>query len=125
VHLTIEVASLWEKISWWVKFSNNWSKKKVRLAPWMEQGTQNLLAQIGSHGVLWIPSTTNLFPLSGGYGVVQKVRIKKFNHILNTIEMVGKTSKMDEKQEARKQQLGKPWHACANIQVSSNSLPST
>jgi hypothetical protein len=47
-------------------FSNNGSKKKARLAPWMEEGTQNLLAQIGSHGVLWILSTTNLFPLSGG-----------------------------------------------------------
>jgi hypothetical protein len=28
----------------------NWSKKK-RLAPWMEKGAQNLLAQIGGSGV--------------------------------------------------------------------------
>jgi hypothetical protein len=32
----------------------------------MEEGAPNLLAQIGSHGVLWIPSITNMFPLSGG-----------------------------------------------------------
>jgi hypothetical protein len=37
----------------------------------MEESTQNLLAQIESHGVSWIPSTTYAFPLSGGYGVVQ------------------------------------------------------
>jgi len=34
------VASLWEKNSWWAKFSNNCSKK-VGLAPWMEEGLQN------------------------------------------------------------------------------------
>jgi hypothetical protein len=36
---TMKVASLWEKNSWRAKFSKNWSKKKVRLAPWMEEGT--------------------------------------------------------------------------------------
>jgi len=30
----------------------NWSKKKARLTPWMEKGAQNLLAQIGSCGVV-------------------------------------------------------------------------
>jgi len=45
----------------------------VRLAPWMEKGVQNLLAQIGSHGVLWIPIIANVFPLLGGYGVMCKV----------------------------------------------------
>jgi hypothetical protein len=49
---TMEVASLWEKIAWWAKFSKNWSKKKVTFAPWMEEGTQNLLTQIGSCGAL-------------------------------------------------------------------------
>jgi hypothetical protein len=44
----------------------------------MEEGVQNLLAQVRSRGVLWIPSITNVFPLScgnnrGGYGVVRKV----------------------------------------------------
>jgi len=44
----------------------------------MEENAQNLLAQIGSHGVLWILGTTNVLPLSngnnqGGYGVVHKV----------------------------------------------------
>ncbi len=63
---------------WWAKFLKNWSKKKAKLAPWMEEGAQNLLTQIGSRGVLWIPSTTNVLPLSGGgnqgdYGVVHKV----------------------------------------------------
>ncbi len=69
-----------------------------------------LLAQIWSRGVLWIPSTTNVLPLlgwdnQGGYGVVCKVRIKRFYHIPNIIELVGKsTPKMDDKQEKRKQQ---------------------
>jgi len=50
-------------------------EKKARLAPWMEKGARNLLAQIGSRNVLWIPSITNVFPLSSGnnqrgYGVV-------------------------------------------------------
>jgi hypothetical protein len=54
----MEVANLWKKISWWAKFLKNWLKKKVRLAPWMEEGNQNLLAQIGSCGVLSIPNIT-------------------------------------------------------------------
>jgi hypothetical protein len=33
VHWTKEVMNLWEKNSWWVKFSKNWLKKKVRFAP--------------------------------------------------------------------------------------------
>ncbi len=96
------MANLWEKISWWTKFSKNWSKKNAKLAPWMEEGAQNLLAQIGSHGVLWISSIANVFALSsgnnqGGYGVLHKVRIEIFDCIPNTIELVGKTSKMDDK----------------------------
>jgi hypothetical protein len=72
------VANLWEKVSLWAKFSKNWLKKKVRFAAWMEKDIKNLLAQIGSCGVLWIPSTTNVFPLLGGdnyggYGMVCKV----------------------------------------------------
>ncbi len=93
---------MWEKNSWWAKFSKNWSKKKARLAPWMEEGTQNLLAQIGRHGVSWILSTTNVLPFlggdnQGGYGVVRKVRIKIFNCILSMIELVKKTLKIDDK----------------------------
>ncbi len=76
-------------------------KKVARLAPSMKKSLRNLLAQIGSHGVVWIPSTTNVFPLlgdnHGGYGVVRKVQIKKFNHIPSTIELVRKTLKMDDK----------------------------
>jgi hypothetical protein len=33
-------------------------KKKAKLAPWMEKGARNLLAQIGSHGALWMLITT-------------------------------------------------------------------
>jgi hypothetical protein len=52
-------------------------------------------SQIGNHGVLWIPNTRNVFPLlggnnQGGYNVVPKVQIKKFNRIPSTIELVGK-----------------------------------
>jgi hypothetical protein len=32
----------------------------------MEKKYSKLLAQIGSHGVLWIPNTTNVFLLLGG-----------------------------------------------------------
>ncbi len=44
----------------------------------------------------------NLFLLlsqnnQGGYGVVDKVQIKRFIHILNTIELVGKITKIDDK----------------------------
>jgi hypothetical protein len=60
------VANLWEKISWSAKFSKNWSKKKVRFAPWMEESIRNLLAQIGNYGVLWILNITNVLPLSRG-----------------------------------------------------------
>jgi hypothetical protein len=71
----MKVVNLWEKNSWWAKFSKNRSKKKAKLAPWMEEGTRNLLAQIGNYDVLWIPSTTNVLPLlgednQGGYSVV-------------------------------------------------------
>jgi hypothetical protein len=53
-------------------------KKKAKVTPWMEKGTRNLFTQIGSCGVLWMPSMTNVFPLlcidyKGGYGVVRKV----------------------------------------------------
>jgi hypothetical protein len=75
----------------------------------MEEGVQNLLAQIGSC-VLWIPSITNVLPLlggdnKGGYGVVHKVQIKRFNCIPNTIELAGKTSNMDDKWEVHKERL--------------------
>jgi hypothetical protein len=76
----------------------------------MEESAQNLLAQIGSRGVIWIPSITNVFTLSngdnkGGYGVVCKVRIERFNHIPTMIELAGKTLKMDDKPKTGKQQL--------------------
>ncbi len=105
-HWTTEVVSLWEKISWWAKFLKNFLKK-VRQAPWMEEGVQNLLAQIGSRGVLWIPSTTNVPPLlsgnnQGSYDVVLKVLIERFDCIPNTIELVGKTLKTDDKQKVHK-----------------------
>jgi len=74
----MEVVDLWEKNSWWAKFLKNFSKKKVILAPWMEEGIQNLFTQIGSRGVLWIPSMENVLPLltgdnQDGCGVVRKV----------------------------------------------------
>jgi hypothetical protein len=58
--------------------------------------------------VLWIPSTKNVLPLLGGdnqgdYGVVRKVKIEIFNHILSTIELVGKTPKTNDKQKMCKQ----------------------
>jgi hypothetical protein len=70
----------------------------------MEEGIRNLLA----YGMLWILNTRNVPPLSsgdnqGGYGVVCKVRIERFDHIPNVIELAGKTSKTDDKQETRKQ----------------------
>jgi hypothetical protein len=68
------------------------------LAPWIEKGVQNLLSQIGNQDILWIPSTMDVFPLlrmdnQGGYGVVHKVCIQRFDHIPNTIELAGKTPK--------------------------------
>jgi hypothetical protein len=74
----------------------------------MEEGSRNLIIQIESPGVLWIPSITNEFSLSSGdnqgdYGVVRKVKIKRFYHIPSMIELVGKTPKIDDKQETRKQ----------------------
>ncbi len=53
----------------------------------------NLLPQIGNRSVLWIPNTTNVFPLlggynQGGYSVVCKVQIEKFNRIPSTIELL-------------------------------------
>ncbi len=96
------MANLWEKISWWGKFSKNWSKKKTRLTPWMEEGAPNLLAQIGNCGVLWILNMINVLPLSsgdnqGGYGVVRKLQIERLDRILSMIELVGKTPKADDK----------------------------
>ncbi len=84
-------------------------KTKARLAPWMEEGARNFLAQIGSHGVLWIISTSNVFMLSngdnqGGYGVVQKVRIERFDYIPNTIKLTRKTLKIDDNRKTHKQQ---------------------
>jgi hypothetical protein len=79
----------------------------------MEEGAQNLLAQIWSCGVLWIPTMTNVLPLlggdnQGGYGVVHKVWIERFDHIPNIIELAGKsTPKMDDKWEECKQRLVK------------------
>jgi hypothetical protein len=68
-----------------------------------EEGTQNIFTQIGSCGVLWVPNMTNVLPLSGGnnqggYGVVHKVQIKRFNHIPSAIELAGKTLKAYDKQ---------------------------
>ncbi len=107
-HWTMEVANLWEKISWWAKFLKHWSNKKARLAPWMEEGAWNFLAQIGNYGVLWIPSTTNVLPLldgnnKSGYGMMHKVWIKKLNRIPSMIELARKTPKTNEKRKTCKQ----------------------
>jgi hypothetical protein len=64
----------------------------------MEKGVQNLLSQIRSQGVLWIPSTLDVLPLLGmdnqsGYGVVHKVCIQRFDRIPSTIELARKTPK--------------------------------
>jgi hypothetical protein len=109
VHWTIEVVSLWEKISWWAKFLKNWLKKKTRITPWIEEGVRNLLAKIANYGVLWIPSIANVFALScgdnqGGCGVMHKVQIERFVHIPSTIELAKKTLKMDHKRKTHKQQ---------------------
>jgi len=112
----------------WSKFhggpnSQRCFSKKVRLPPWMGECVRNLLAQIGSCGVLWIPSITNVFLLSsgdnqGGYGVVREVRIKKFDHFPITIELVGKTPKMDDKRETHKQRLVEALaHLCEHLSV--------
>jgi hypothetical protein len=68
----------------------------------MEEGAWNLLAQIASCGVLWILSIANMLPLlsgdnQGGYGVVHKVWIERFDRIPSTIELAKKTLKMDHK----------------------------
>jgi hypothetical protein len=70
----------------------------------------NLKAQIGNRGVLWIPSITNVLPLwggdnQGGYCVLHKVWIERFDHIPNTIELVGKTLKTYDKWKTCKQRL--------------------
>jgi hypothetical protein len=67
----------------------------------MEKGAQNLLSQIGSQGILWIPSIMGVLHLlsmdnQGGYGVVCKVCIQRFNHIPNTFELVRKTFKTND-----------------------------
>ncbi len=41
-------------------------RRRQGFAPWMEEGVQNLLIQIGSCGVLWFASTANVLPLLGG-----------------------------------------------------------
>ncbi len=75
-------------------------KKSWGLHHGWKKGTRNLLAQIGSCGVLWIPSIANVLLLSGGdnkggYGVVHKVWIKKSDHIPNMIKLARKTLKMN------------------------------
>jgi hypothetical protein len=60
--------------------------------------------------VLWIPNTLNVLPLSGGgnqggYGVVHKLWIKRFNHIPSLIELTRETQKMDDKWKTYKQLL--------------------
>jgi hypothetical protein len=37
-HWIMEVTNLWDKISWWAKFSKNFLKK-AGPKPWMEEGT--------------------------------------------------------------------------------------
>jgi hypothetical protein len=55
---------------------------------------------------VWLHPTI-MYPLLGGkssgYGVMHKVRIERFDLILNTIELVGNTSKIHDKWKTRKQ----------------------
>jgi hypothetical protein len=44
----VEVVELWDKVTWWAKFSTNLLKKRAQLAPWMEKIVRNLLSQIES-----------------------------------------------------------------------------
>ncbi len=94
----MEMVELWNKVTWRAKFNKNFLKKKPWLAQRMQEHAWNLLSQIGSLGVLWIPSITNVLPLfgmdnQGGYDVVHKVQIERLNHIPNTIVLGGKHPK--------------------------------
>jgi hypothetical protein len=96
VHSTTKVVDLWEKNSWGAKFSKKNFKKNVRLTPWMEKGTRNLLAQIGSHGNITLMDSKHskcvtIVGNQDGYGVVYKVQIEVFDHIPSTIELARKT----------------------------------
>jgi hypothetical protein len=48
----MEVVELWDKMTWWAKFKNNFSKRKPQLAPWMKEGVQNVFCQIIKLGCL-------------------------------------------------------------------------
>jgi hypothetical protein len=47
----VEVANLWNIISWWAKFSKKILKEKARLTPWMFKKAFETFAQIGSHSI--------------------------------------------------------------------------
>jgi hypothetical protein len=99
-HCTIKVVDLWNKVSWWAKFTKT-SLKKLKLTPWIKVVTKNFLTQIGSCGVLWILSMRNVLPLSkkqlGWLWWVCKVWIERSNHIPNTIELARRTPKTNDK----------------------------
>jgi hypothetical protein len=117
------VVNLWDEISWRAKFTKNFSQKKLSLTPWMEEGAWNLFTKITSYGVLWIPSMANVFLLlggdiQGGYGVVHKMWIKRFNHIRNTIELTRNTPKTYDKWETCKQHSMKALvYLCEHLSV--------
>ncbi len=48
VHWIVEMMELSNKVVEWAKFTQKISKKKVWLAPWMEEVAHNFLSQIGS-----------------------------------------------------------------------------
>jgi hypothetical protein len=99
-------------------------KEKVETSTWMEENTQNLFALIKRSGVLWIPSIANVFPLLDGDNYGNKVQIKRFDHIPNTIELVGKTCQMICEKRANNVRW-KLWHVHVNIKVSSSLSPFT
>ncbi len=117
VHWSTKMVNLWEKISWSIKFSKNWLKKKARLTPWTVEGAQNLLAQIGSHGVLWIQSTTNVW--------CTRCELKVLIASQPQLNWWRRPLKQMTSKKHISNDQWKHWHAHANIQVSSNSLPST
>lgn len=103
-----EAKDLRLKVEWFKAAASHYSRNKTKSMPWQEQAMKAAMEQHMGGGVVWIPDSARVLPMSGfsnegGWGKVRKVRIEGMVKIPNSVYFAGKESKAKDPIERRTQ----------------------
>lgn len=94
------------KLQWFKGEMSQYSRSKTKTLPWHEKALKAAMEQHMGGGVVWIPESARVVPMSewskeGGHGKVRKVRIDRMDSIPNHIFFAAKESKSKDLKESR------------------------